>query len=247
MFDRFKRKPAARSRLAGLLADYPALTPRHIGSNGAAPLPGQPVLTLEQCRENLDQRCAATPNRLALLGEVLGRLGIDVAAAHDRPDAFVGRAHATLLEELPPLYRPELASHAARECSSRAGPDIALSFMADLALLEEDVLARAKPGCFVGLNLKPGDREMLSWRRPCLLGLVDGLFPHIANIHPVEQDWFGVYGNMDHPARLAAPDRVMPETWGLVIGGTILQRLDRDVVDPKLDEKLRTTWLGEAR
>lgn len=32
----------------------------------------------------------------------------------------------------------------------------------------------------------------------------------------------------------------------MVIDGTILQRLDRDVVDPKLDEKWQTGWLGDA-
>ena len=118
--------------------------------------------------------------------------------------------------------------------------------MADLAMLEADILMRVKPGCFIGLNLDPVDRNMLSWRRPCLLGFVDRLFPTGADIFDLEQEWLGVFGMMDYPGRLAAPDRVSPETWGMVIGGTILQRLDRNIVDPKLSEKLASSWLGDA-
>jgi hypothetical protein len=77
--------------------------------------------------------------------------------------------------------------------------------------------------------------------------LVDRHFPDVESVFHVEADWFGFYNNMDDPSRLAAPEHIMPETWSIVIGGTILQRLDRDIVDPDLDGKLRTTWLGEAR
>lgn len=245
MFDWLKPKPAP-SRLAGLLADYPPLTPPHLGAT-AAPVAGQPMLTLEQCRENLRALRNAMPRRLALLGSALDRLGVSVDDAYRDADVFVTRLHRVLRSELPPLYRPELRTHAAREVSTRDGPHIVLSFMADLALLEADVLMRAKPGCFLGLNVNPRDRKMLSWRRPCLLGLVDRHFPEIESVFHVEADWFGFYNNMDDPSRLAAPEHVMPETWSIVIGGTILQRLDRDIVDPDLDEKLRTTWLGEAR
>lgn len=246
MFDWLRPRPAAPTRLERLLAAYPACTPPHIGQNGAAPIAGQPILTLAQCRENLDAYRRAIPERLALLGGVLGELDLDIAHAYSQPDQFVARLHPTLLTELRSSYRSDLASRAAREVSTRSGPDIVLSFMADLAMLESDILVRAKPGCFVGLNLDPRDRTMLMWRRPCILGLVDRLFPETDDIHCPEHDWFGIYANMDHPGRLAAPDRVMPETWGMVIGGTILQRLDRNAVDPELAERLRTTWLGKA-
>ena len=248
MFDWAKRKSPEVTRLAGLLAIYPAYTPPHIGQNGAAPVPGQPTLTLGQCHENLDALLRAMPERLALLGGLLAELGVDSAQAYANPEAFVTRLHATLLKELPPLYRPDLAKSIAREVSTRAGRDIVLSLMADLALLEADILMHAKPGCFIGLDLDPGDREMLSWRRPCLLGLVDRFFPDGGgDVFHLEDEWFGIYSSMDHPGRLAAPDRVMPETWGLVIGGSILERLDRNIVDPRLDEKLQTGWLGKAR
>lgn len=241
------KRPAPReSRLAALLADYPAWAPPHVGSNGAAPIPGWPVLDLEQARENLGAYREAMPARLVLLGDLLSQFGIDLRMAYDQPEAFVERLHATLLQELPPLYRAELGTTAAREVSSRAGADIVLSFMADLAMLEVDVLLRAKPGCFLGLDLNPQDREMLYWRRPCVLGLVDRLFPKVAYVHCPEQDWFGIYGNMDHPGRLSAADRVSPDTWGMVIGGTILQRLDRDMVDPDLAGRRAGGWMRDA-
>lgn len=146
--------------------------------------------------------------------------------------AFVTRLHPTLLSELPSLYRVDLASHDAWEMSDRSGSDIVLSFLADLAMLSADVLMRAKRGCFLGLNLDRADRNMYSYRRPCLLGLRDRFFPQFEKTYFLEEVWFGYYANMDDPTRLAAPDRVVPEAYGLVIGGTILTKLDRGIVVP---------------
>ena len=48
MFGWGKRKKPVASQLALLLASYPPCTPPHIGQNGTASFPGQPVLTIEQ-------------------------------------------------------------------------------------------------------------------------------------------------------------------------------------------------------
>lgn len=240
----FKGKgPSAR--LPGLLASYPPFAPPHTGRTGKFNKAG-PLLTLDQCRENLDAYRAAAPERLALLRALLGELGVDTALAHSDPVAFVRRLHPTLRVELPSVHRPELRARAVQEVSGRAGADIALSLMADLAMLEADILMRAKPGCFMGLNLDPGDRDMYSYRRPCLLGLMDSLFPGPPDIFYLEEEWFNVLSRAEDPRRFALPDRVIPEAYGDVIGGPMLQRLDRDIVDPKLDERMRTTWLGKA-
>lgn len=53
------------------------------------------------------------PTRLVLLHRALAALGIDSTTAYEDPVGFVTRLHPTLLAESPPLYRPEIASHAA--------------------------------------------------------------------------------------------------------------------------------------
>ena len=47
--------------------------------------------------------------RLGLLAGVLGAIGVDMAQAYTRPEAFVAGLHATMLRALPALYRTDLA------------------------------------------------------------------------------------------------------------------------------------------
>ena len=177
---------------------------------------------------------------------LLAKLQINTDDAYENPLAYVTALHRTLIAELPPLYRPKFRDYKVRELSNRAGPDIVLSFMSDLAMLDIDVALKSIPGCFVGLNLDPTDSDMTFWRRPCLLGLTDRLFPKIPEIFCVEESYFGDYSNMDRPSRLTHPDAIVPATYSDTIGGWMLIRLDRYIVHPNLEELKRTTWLGEA-
>lgn len=246
MFDWLQREKRPPARLPGLLAGYPPFPPIHLGLNGADPEESGPVLTYDQARENSLAYREAVPARLELLRQLLTELGVDAAMAYADADAFVRALHPSLLAELPSAYRPELADRHLWSLSDRSGPRVVHSLLVDLAMLSADVLIRAKPGCFLGMDLDPEDRDMGMYRQPCLLGLTDRLFPDTPECFWLDGEWFGYFRNMDDPGRLAAADRVGPETYRLVIGGVIPQRLDRYIVDPKLDERLRTTWLGEA-
>lgn len=248
MFGWAKKKDARAQagKLPRLLQGYPPFTPRHVALNIATQGSNAPVLTESQARENLDQYRDSLPSRLALLRPVLAGIGVDMDAAYSDPLAYVATLHRTLLTELPPLYRPELARQPARELSTRGGADIPLSFMGDLAMLECDVLLRAKPGCFLGLNLDPDDREMANYRRPCLLGLRDAHYAAPPTAFFVESDYFNYYGTMDHPERLAGPDVKLPAGWMRTIGGTLLMRLDRFETHPDLPRLRESTWLAQA-
>ena len=246
-------RPVAQKggRLTGLLADYPPYTPRHRALNIAAPGIAGPVLTLEQAHENCVQYREAIPERLDLLRPVLAGIGVNMDQAFGEPVTYVSSLHRALLDELPSLYRPQVAAQASRELSDRAGRDIVLSFMGDLAMLECAVLMRAKPGCFVGLNLEPGDHDMARYRRPCLLGLRDALYVAPPKpLHP-EADYFGYYAQMDRPTRLAHRDIELavgagPAVLTRAIGGTLLVRLERFETHPDLQQLKVSTWLGQA-
>lgn len=232
--------PVARgSRLAGLLADYPAHSSPHRGTNGNLPSSKWPVLSPDQALENLHAQLAATPERLQSLTQLLAAFGLATGDAHDaaRRETFVRGLDAMLMAELPALWTRELGDRGDWEASDRAGPRIIHSMMLDLALLTGDVLIRAKPGCFWGLDLDPHDRRMVRFRRPCLLGLSDGLFPETDYILPLEEEWFGVYRNMDDP---------YVGRFGPFIGHSLLDRLDRTFVRDDLGERRRTGWMAAA-
>ena len=237
-----KRKPV--SRLETLLADYPACTPPHLGHVLRLPDIKGPVLTPEQTRENFLAYRVAVSVRMNVLQPVLAGLGLNLDEAYTDAASFVRQLHPTLLAELPPLYRPDLADRYAWELSDRSGKAIVLSFLADLAMLNGDVLVRAYAGVFWGQNLDRRDRLMFSYRRPCLIGLADRLFPHLPPaVFFLEGEWFGYYKNMDDSNRLAMPDGTGA---GSVIGDSLIARLERYHAHPDIARLRAETWMKDA-
>jgi hypothetical protein len=240
------RRRSGDGRLGRLLADYPSWAPPHLGHVIRTPGSAAPLLTLAQVRENFEAYRAAVPARIAALRPVLAALDCPVDTAYADAAGFVRRLHPMLLAELPTLYRADLATRPAWETSDRAGEAIVLSFLADLAMLTGDVLIAAKPGAFWGLDLDPRDRTKFAAKRPCLLGLVDRLYPDAApDVFPLEAEWFGYYANMDDPARLAPPGPP-PGQWSDVIGGILPERLERYMTHPDLATFRRDGWMADA-
>ena len=244
MFGFGKKRPA--SRLKSLLANYPAWAPPHLGHVLKLPDVTGPVLTPEQARENFLAYRDAVPSRIAVLRPVLAELGVDLDLAYTDADAFVRHLHPALLAELRPLYRPELASSDAWELSDRAGDAIVLTFLADHAMLTGDALIRANPGVFWGQNLQRGDRLMFSYRRPCLIGLGDRLFPNLPpSVVFLEGEWFDYYGNFNRPGGLAPADFVRGGI-GPIIGQALIDRLDRYHTHSDIARLRAEGWMKDA-
>jgi hypothetical protein len=242
----FGKKRAAGTRLMRSLVRYPAWAPPHRVRNLKLPGDDAPVLTPAQARENFTAYRAAVPGRIAALRPVLDDLCIALDQAYDGAAGFVRRLHPTLLAELPALYRPDLAKRDAWETSTRAGDAIVLTFLADLAMLTGDVLIRARPGAFWGMDLDPRDRTKFARCRPCLLGLADRYFPAAApDVFYLEAEWFGYYANMDDPTRLA-PREPRAGSWTDVIGGVLPERLERYEASPDIARLRAEGWMKDA-
>ena len=244
MFGLGKKRPV--SRLRTLLAAYPAWAPPHLGHVLKLPDVTGPVLTPPQARENYVAYRGIVPARLAALKPLLGDLGIELKQAYTDPTGFVRLLHPTLLAELPTLYRPELAQRDAWELSDRSGEAIVLTLLADLAMLTGDVLIHVHPGAFWGQDLDRRDRLMFEYRRPCLLGLSDRLFPEAPpDIFFLEGEWFGYYANAGRPGGLAPADFVFGAI-SPVIGGSLPERLERYHAHPDIARLRAETWMKDA-
>jgi hypothetical protein len=241
--------PRKSSRLSERLADYPGWHAPHLGTNGAYPGSSAHQLDEQALRANLRSYVSAMPKRIEVLAQLLGELGLNLGDAYDETgrEPFIRSLHLMLLSELPSTYRPELRDFHAWESSDRTGTQIVYSLLGDIAMLFADVLLKAKPGCFLGMNLDPADREMTSYGRPCMLGLSDSLFPGTPMILDFEEEMFGVYRRMDHPqTKFAKAETVAEGVSGRMIGFSLLEACQRSVVEPDLPKRRIETWMARA-
>ena len=241
--------PRRSTRLAERLRSYPVWHVPHLGTNGAYPNSPAPLLNEAEFRANLQAYLAAVPERIETLRGLLNEFGHDLRDAYDedRRDPFIRSLHLTLLAELPTTYHERLRNFHCWESSDRAGDAIVYSLLGDLAMLFADVLLKAKPGCFVGMDLDPENRDMVSYGRPCVLGLSDGLFPGTHRMYDFEDEMFGVYCEMKTPEiSFVDAEHVANDVGGALIGNTVLETCRRSVVEPDLAERRARGWMARA-
>lgn len=241
--------PRRSTRLADRLATYPAWHVPHLGTNGAWPDGPPPLLGEPEFRANLHTYLAAMPERIATLGTLVAEFGLDLSQAYgpQTRDTFIRSLHLLLLAELPATYREDLADFRRWEASSRDGPEIVYSLLGDLAMLFADVVLKANPGAFLGMNLDPDDREMVSYGRPCVLGLSDRLFPGTPHLYDYEDEMAGVYRRMKTPEiSFVDADYVAVSESGHLIGYTVLEACSRYGVEANLAERRASGWMARA-
>jgi hypothetical protein len=160
-----RRRQGDAGLLAAALAYYPPNTPAHVGPAKR--------LTIERAEENLQRFLATREERLTVLGSVLGQHGLDIAAILD-PDADARPAYDALSDWLADaLPRREAMPGSSRinapiddyTASARAGDDILFSFIADLALLEGEGIARRQAEWRWDFGRDPADAGTYAFRR----------------------------------------------------------------------------------
>ncbi|CEJ13978.1 hypothetical protein BN1110_04305 [bacterium YEK0313] len=160
-------RPKESGRLPGLLAAYPQYR---------APHPGPPkAVTRKQCDANLAYLLEQRPARLAALGELVGRFGIDLAgglaAADPRP--LLDALHAWSRAEWPAIVIEGLTGYGDGYPrwlgSDKGGQHIALSMLMDVAIVLGETVVARRPDYAWRLDLERGNRQMLSYRRPVVM------------------------------------------------------------------------------
>jgi len=155
--------PSDSGRLSLLLADYPPY---------AVPHPGRARdLSLEQCRENLAYLLDHREQRLSALADLVGAFGIDARAGLAAPDP------APLLDALEqwaraewPAIRIESIGDPERWLrSDKAGADIALSMLMDVAIVLGEIVVRRRADFSWQLDVDPANKRMASYRRVVMM------------------------------------------------------------------------------
>ena len=160
-------RPRGSGRLPGLLEAYPQYRMPH---------PGPPkVLTRKQCEANLAYLLEQRPVRLAALGKLVGRFGIDLAAGLAAEDArpLLDALHAWSRAEWPDIFIEGLAGygegHPRWLGSDKGGQHIALSMLMDVAIVLGEIVVARRPDYVWRLDLERGNRQMLSYRRAVVM------------------------------------------------------------------------------
>jgi hypothetical protein len=212
--DGFRGRRRVESRLAQRLLSYPAY---------AAPHAGPPSRwTREQAQRNLQYLLDHREQRLAAIGVLLQREGIDVQPALAGGDTapLLSAVQRWALEHWPSIRRPDLISRDAWLRTTRDGGDIAHSMLMDLAILLGELIVRRRPSFHWGLDLDEvnGRDGMISFLRPVLLAPRQGLAPVPLDVEAIV---FGRLRNID------SPTEALVDNWAQVVNDAVSGAYER--------------------
>jgi hypothetical protein len=212
--DRFLGKGRAESRLAQQLQSYPAYAAPHVGPPSG--------WTLEQAQLNLQYLLDHREQRLAAIGALLQREGIDVQPALAGGDAapLLSALQRWALEQWLSIRRPDLISRDAWLRTTRAGDDIAYSMLMDLAILLGELIVRRRPSIRWGLDLDEvnGRDGMVTFLRPVLLAPRQGLAPEPLDVEAIV---VGRLRNID------SPTEALVDNWAQVVNDAVSGAYER--------------------
>lgn len=129
------------------------------------------MLSVAQCRENLQYLLDVQEQRLQTAAELLGHFGIDLQAglAAEDPREFLAALDQWAREEWPTAYRPSLAGTPLEWVAlPKQRPQIVFAMLMDMAIVLGEIVTAKRPDYAWRLDLAADNREMLTYRRVVL-------------------------------------------------------------------------------
>lgn len=185
-------RPPPVSKLGKLLADYPAF---HI------PYPGEgEAITDAQAQANLDALLAQRQERLEIIGQLLHEFDIDTAAAfgEEVPLRFFDALDTWSDEHFATIPNAKILADRGRwEASDYSGPEIAYSFLGDVAILLSEIMIHLRPGLkwIIDFSIRNYD-DSDAYHRPVVHGLAIPDNPTCPAIIYNHRQVFGVFKNL---------------------------------------------------
>ncbi len=161
LIDKLLRRKGPAPRLAALISSYPPYVPPVV----KAPR----ELTDAEAEANLADLLRVRPERLVRFGALLAEFGIslDEGLALGSPERWLDALSRWTVEQWPSIYSAELAAYHARRSDLRGHPVFGL--LTDTGLALGETILRHRPDYLWTLDLDRSNREMASYRQPCVI------------------------------------------------------------------------------
>jgi len=198
------------SRLSALLAGYPPYAVPHAG-------PAR-ELTLAQCRANLAYLLDQREQRLTALAALLGAFGVDLGAGLGAADpaALLDALEQWARAEWPSIRIAGIGDPERWQRSDKAGADIALSMLMDVAIVLGEIVVRRRADFAWQLDLDPANKRMQSYRRVVVMKPADPAASWAATVLDFERECIDSF---DQLGRGGLRDRALGTTALAAIAG----------------------------
>jgi hypothetical protein len=166
LIDKLLRRKGPTPRLAGLISSYPPYVPPVV----KAPRD----LNVAEAEANLADLLRVRPERLARYDALLAEFGIslDEGLALASPGRWLDALSRWTVEQWPSIYDAKLAAYHARRSELRGHPVFGL--LTDTGLALGETILRHRPDYHWALDRDRRNREMASYRQPCVIRPAEG-------------------------------------------------------------------------